>query len=372
MSIRRRLRSAVHRITMGTLNIALEGLEDLENTVEGWFEDPPVDDDEDLALDPYADELDDDLEDDLDDEEFIEETEAYLDAVDEIEGDIAQLEMELDVELGEAGTVLPFPRVSTTRPMRGEPKMAVQLGVKQDPKGMGTGFHPVPFLDAETNSPILQLRGKKNKFGETRRVVISNDKIPAWAKLKVVGLQVTVHGWQSEEELKSVPEGKERIFIFNEDELGHGEEGLESNVEIVLVDKGCSRATVAKILAEAFEMEVGDITDRLVKLALHGPPKSDLVPHVPLFAKSLRVDDGGNLLGQKGWNPLTLSMDEPMGLREYPLLEHLEDEDSRVTMKVALGPLGEKRTEALICSISLLVSIEADSVMDVAGGLTGR
>lgn len=359
MAVRRRLSSLVHRLAMGTINIALEGLEDLENTVQGWFEDPPVDDDEDMALDPYAD--------DLDDEELIEETELYLDAVEEIEDDIAELEMELDVELGAAGTVLPFPQPAQ-QPL-GVKKQISQVGMSKDP-GKGRAL-AIPFLDAETNAPILQLHGKKKKFGKPLQVVIGNDKIPAWGKLKIVGLQVTVHGWQSEEDANPTPEGKQRIFVFREEDLGQGEEGLESNVTTVLVDKDCSRATIAKVLAKAFEMDLGDITDRHIGQAISGPPKSKLVPHVPLYAKSLRVDDGGNLFPQKGWNPLTLNMDAPGGLRDYPVLEHLEDGE-RVTMQIALGPLGEKRTEVLFVSVSLLVSIESDSVMDMAGVLMGR
>ncbi len=378
MAVRRRLRSIVHRLAMGTLNIALEGLEDLENTVQGWFEDPPVDDEEDLALDPYADELDDDL----GDEELIEDTEAYLDAVEEIEGDIAELEMELDVELGESGTVLPFPvtpgeetsvwsktQILSPR-LDGKRKSITQVGIPPEPRN-GRPL-AVPFLDAETGSPILQLRGKKNKFGSTRHVVISNDKIPAWAKLKMVGIQVTVHGWQSDEEAQAIPEGKQRIYVFREEAFGKGYEGVDSNVTIKLVDVDCSRATIAKILAEAFEMDAGDITDWHIRQAKNGPPKKDkTMSPVPLYAKSLRVDDGGNLLPQKGWNPLMLDIDAPLGLRDYPMLEHVEDGD-RVAMKIALGPLGQKRTDSLFCSVSLLVAIEADSVLGMAGAVTGR
>jgi len=377
---------------MGSLNVALEGLEDVENRVDLWFKGPAVDDEEDLALDALADGLDDDIDAELEDEELIEETEAYLDAVEAIEDDLAALDMELDVDLDAEGIVLPFPAVAPgsigavelKKPagsvpfLDGLPSISDHIRMNSRLQNSG-GIDPkkrpisIPFLDAETGSPILELYGKKKKFGKARTVVIHDAKIPTWAKLKVTGLQVTVHGWQPEEDEQVIPEGKQPIYVFREEDLGKGKEGLESNVETVLVDKGCSRATIAHILADAFDMDVGDISDRYIGQAMSGPPKTNKVPHFPLYAESLRVDDGTNLLGQKGWCPLTAvdpDAHAPMALREYPVLEHLEDDDVRVRMDVALGPIGRKYSKPLLVSVSLLVSIEADSVMD--GMVMGR
>jgi len=307
------------------------------------------------------------------------EAEAYLDAVDDIEDDLMRLEMEIDTDLG-GSPVLSFPSkespvdrrgVIETR-LKGARRMPLQCSERASKHPRWAKFRSVavPFVDSETGLPVLALKGKKNKFGPEREIVIPVGKIPSCAHFQIVGVRLTVHGWQRSEKASEAPEGKMRIRVPG----GPKKADTGADDTVVLVDASpFRRSAVANVLAEALCLEPGDITDDQIKFAIKSVPIDNELPPVPLYANELRIEDRGNLLPNHGWTPLKAVGGIKYGtcaLREYPTLT-LRSGGDGISMKVALGPIGVKRKEPLFCSVSLLVKIQQDGVFDGPVGLSG-
>lgn len=209
-----------------------------------------------------------------------------------------------------------------------------QKSSKHDPLGRPM---VIPFVD-EAGSPILRLFGKEATIGPSIKVILPSARIPSGMRLRLQGLRVKVHG-------------------------GHGTVGSkEDRLSFAELDhESPDRSALVRILARALRVDDEEITGEDVHRAFHALTRlrRPSGQRVLVCAHDLRLDDGGNLLPQRGWNPITEDADEPFALRARPLLMHL-DEDHRLEMRLALGALGEERSEPLVCTVSAVLTIEHD------------
>ncbi len=250
----------------------MESLEDFQNSMVGALEDTVVDTDE--SLDPIADQLDDEFEE-------LQEFEEEMDDLEVLE------------EVDDGGKVLPF----ALHPVH--------------KSGVGKGrLVPLSFVDPQTGSPVIQLTGRKKKFGKPSRIVIRGGSLPDYSQVQIAGLQVTLHeAWQN----------------------------LDRSLPPVIDDE--------------------ELNERLEQLQARDGESA-----MPLFGRSLRVGDGSNLFVSSGWNPMRhfatdqVDMTGPCALRNYPIVEHYSDDDG-IAMELALGPMGKARKRPVYASVSLLVHV---------------